>query len=152
MEQLGAIQAVTTFNRPVLLREHLPTQTFRRHQAPRHCGVLEFFLASGATYADSSYLQILMIYGKARLHGVDMGIHNSSSASRSHVHTIFRAMCATKKMTIKEKIRQLELGSGSGSTVCSDAARPLEKDQAEPSRDHRQELVFVSTISLCQGR
>ena len=50
-EQHGANQAVTTLIRPVLLRKHLPTRTFR-------C------LVSGPTYADSSCLPIHMIYGR----------------------------------------------------------------------------------------
>ena len=35
------------FIRPVLLRKHLPTRTFRCHQPPHHCGVLEPFPLSG---------------------------------------------------------------------------------------------------------
>ena len=57
-----------------------------------------------------------------------------------------RQMVQNGSLTSKEKIRQLELGSASGSTVGSDASTAVGKDTAEPSRDQHQELVFVSMI------
>ena len=63
-----------------------------------------------------------------------------------------RQMVQNDFVTMKEKIRQIKLGSGSGGTVCSDASTAVEKDQVELSRDHRQALVIVLTISLCQER
>ena len=57
-------EAVTTLIRPVLLRKHLPTRTFRCHHTPYLCGVLELFPVSGPTCAVSSCFQIHMIHGK----------------------------------------------------------------------------------------
>ena len=54
--------------------------------------------------------------------------------------------------TIKEKIRQLESGSGSGSTVGCDASMVVVKGPSGTLQGHRLVLVSDSTISLCRGR
>ena len=57
-----------------------------------------------------------------------------------------RPMVQNVLTIIKENIRQLELGSRSGSTVSSDASTAVGRKSKRSSRRHRQEKAFVFAI------